>query len=70
MTRGILVAIALLGACATQNEPLPSCASLGCPIAPWGTDDPSKPWEPCHADVCFCRSPDGSSELLACTPPP
>lgn len=36
---------------------LPSCASLGCPDAPSGTDDFTKPWEPCRLDsLCYCRN--------------
>jgi hypothetical protein len=55
------------GQCPDSNPPLPACAAIGCPFAPSGTGDMSRPWEPCFSSVCYCRSADGAS-LVACTP--
>lgn len=46
-----VLAVALIGC--VDPAPMPTCASLGCPSAPSGTDDI---WTPCTDDVCWCRT--------------
>lgn len=66
MNKLIITLLALtFTACAVDSEPLPTCADIGCPIAPSGTGDMSRAWEPCTDAVCYCRTDDVT--LTACT---
>ena len=56
-----MIVALLFTACTT--DPLPSCADLGCSIAPSGSPDI---WEPCEdPDQCWCNT---EHEPLACEP--
>jgi hypothetical protein len=59
--RLLLIVLAVAG-CAVELDPLPTCASLGCPDAPSGAADT---WAPCDdaADVCYCPT---ATEVHAC----
>lgn len=49
----LLATLVLLAGCMDTTEaPLPRCETLGCPLAPSGTDGL---WSPCTGEVCYCR---------------
>ncbi len=52
--RALLTVLLLTAGCLDSSEvpPLPSCASLGCPVAPSGTEGL---WSPCDGEACYCR---------------
>ncbi len=55
----VALVLALVG-CLDDAKPLPTCAELGCPIAPSGSPDQ---WEPCDdGGICWCGVP-----ALTCT---
>lgn len=61
----LILALVLLAGCldTVAAESSPTCADLGCPVAPSGSPEL---WEPCTTSVCWCRD-DG--EVLACLMP-